>query len=192
MRFTVKSLLGLDLASWVALVSLYNLLSATVELWSESRRSCQTTGVDTLATFNLTSSAFTVFAGTLGILSTIFYSPAFVIFVLVAVSITTCMDIAEIVTNATSVHPSTVQFVMTALHLSVTVVALIILFSYYRVLKAGGTGREYRVLRKRDRTTHAPPSPSSYAAETAAEESPLQQPGSSYGTTLGAGVGLGP
>ncbi|EPR63753.1 putative transmembrane protein [Toxoplasma gondii RUB] len=192
MRLIVKSIWGLDLASWVALVSLYNLLSATVELWSESRRSCHASGADSLATFNFTSSVFTVLAGTLGILSTIFYSASFVIFVLVAVSITTCMDIAEIVTNATSANPSVMQFVMTGLHLTVTVVALLILFSYYRILKAGGTGREYRVYRKNEQRSQAPPSPSSHAAERAAEESPLQQPGSTYGATLGAGIGLAP
>lgn len=156
MGFFMKSFIGLDLASWVALVSLYSLVSATIELCSEARRTCQQSGTDSLSTFNFTSSAFTVFAGALGILSTIFYSSLFVIFVIVAVLITALMDVAEIITNATSPHPSTFQYIITSLHLAVTVIALVILFSYYAVLKKGGTGREYRVASAIKRTVQQP------------------------------------
>ncbi|PFH38351.1 hypothetical protein BESB_006920 [Besnoitia besnoiti] len=193
MKLTLKSLFGLDLASWVALVSLYNILSATIELCTEVRRACYVTGTDTLSTFNLASSVFTVFAGTLGILSTIFYSSIFVIFVIIAVSITTLMDVAEIITNATSVHPSTLQFVSTSLHLTVTVIALIILFSYYRILRAGGTGREYRTFRTSRRSVRVPPSPSArVGGDSSDEQKLLQEAGSTYGSTLGQGIGLGP
>ncbi|PHJ16051.1 transmembrane protein [Cystoisospora suis] len=180
MGFFMKSFFGLDLASWVALVSLYSLVSATIELCSETRRTCQQSGTDSLSTFNFTSSAFTIFAGSLGILSTIFYSSLFVVFVIVAVFITALMDVAEIITNATSPHPSTFQYILTSLHLAVTVIALIILFSYYSVLKAGGTGREYRATTAVKRTVQQP-----FAAT---EESRVRGAGG-YGATSATGRG---
>lgn len=141
-NWEIRGIGPFNLAACVVIFSLYNMLSSTIELCAAVRHNCSGSGADSIAAFNIFSSSFTIIAGTLGILSTITKSPRFVLVVLITSIITMICDGAELVTNSTSAAPSVFQFVMSALHLCVNTVAMVVFLSYYQVLKKGGTGRE--------------------------------------------------
>ncbi|KAL8429765.1 hypothetical protein ACSSS7_006360 [Eimeria intestinalis] len=141
-RCYIRGIGPFNLAACVIIFSLYNMLSSTVELCMSMKKNCEHAGVVSVTHFNLISSSFTIFAGTLGVLSTITKSHKFVLVVLIVSIITMVCDGAELITNATSDAPSAFQFIMTSLHFIFNTVAMVVFLSFYRVLKIGGTGRE--------------------------------------------------
>lgn len=118
------------------------MLSSTVELCMAMKKNCDGSSPYAVTSFNMFSSAFTIAAGTLGVLSTITKSHRFVLVVLIVSVLTMVCDGVELIANAASEKPSVFQFIMTSLHFLLNTVGMVVFLSYFNVLRSGGTGRE--------------------------------------------------